>query len=489
MKKIYIILPAVIAILSFSGCKKFLETAPDQRTKLTTPEKVGEVLVTAYTQADYITFAEAASDNSEDKGINQGDIAVENQDAYLWKEVGGRDSGTPINFWNASYTAIASANAALDAIQNASDQTGYLPYKGEALVARAYAHFMLVVLFSKTYDPIGTNDSPGIPYVTSPEKVVFGQYSRGTVASTYAAIEKDLLEGLPLIKDNVYRVPKYHFNQAAANAFAARFFLFKRDYAKVVSYANAAVPNNNFVANIRPWNTRYYAYSANEFRIAFTQATENSNLLLTEGQSVWARNQAFYRYGTGLTLNVLGQQPNVTGTNFSAEKVLSYGAPKYTMYKFLELFIRTSPNATIGFPYTISPQFTVDELLMNRAEAYANLGQNNLALADLNTFASTRINGYNVNTHEITPAKVASFYNTPDIKIGLINSALDFKRLEFKEEGLRWLDIVRLGLTVKHNIKQIDNSSTFDTLGPTDLRRQFQLPTEVTLSGIQLNPR
>lgn len=489
MKKIYLILPAIVTMLSLGGCKKFLETAPDQRTKLNTPEKVAEILVSAYTKADYITFCEAASDNSEDKGINAGDIDPRNQDAYLWKVIENKDSGSPINFWNESYTAIAASNAALEAIDQAPDQSAYSPYKGEALVARAYAHFMLVVLFSKAYDAAGSNDSPGIPYVTKPENVVFGQYSRGTVASTYAAIEKDLLAGLPLIKDNAYKITKYHFNLAAANAFAARFFLFKKEYNKVVSYANAAIPNNNFLANIRPWNTRYFAYSANEFRIAFTQATENSNLLITEAPSLWARNQAFYRYGTGLTLNSAGQQPNVTGTNFSAEKVLSYGVPKYTMYKFLELFIRTSPNATIGFAYTISPQFTTDELLMNRAEAYANLGMNTEALADLNTFASTRITNYNTSTHGVTLAKVAAFYNTSDPKVGLIASALDFKRFEFKEEGLRWLDIVRLGLTVKHNIKQIDNTSTFDTLGPDDLRRQFQLPSEVTLSGIQLNPR
>jgi hypothetical protein len=489
MKKIYSSVLLILAITSFSGCKKYLETAPDQRTKLNTPEKVGELLATAYAQADYVTFAEAASDNSEDKGVNVGDIAVENQDAYLWRDVNGRDTGTPTNFWNASYTAIAAANAALEAINSMPDQTAYLAYKGEALVARAYAHFMLVTFFAKAYDPTTSNDSPGIPYVTVPEKIVFGQYTRGTVASTYAAIEKDLLEGMPLLKDNAYKVPKYHFNQAAANAFAARFYLFKRDYAKVVTYATAVAPSGSFATIIRPWNTRYYAASANEFRIAFTQAAEPSNLLITEAASSWARNQAFYRYGMGLTLNAASYQPNVTGTSFTSQKVLSYGVPNYTLYKYLELFIRTSPNATIGFPYTMMIQFTTDEVLLNRAEAYANLGQNTLALADLNTFVSTRVQSYNSTTHAVTLAKVASFYNTNDPKEGLVKTVLDFKKQEFAQEGLRWLDIIRLGLTVRHNIKAVDNSDTFVTLAPTDPRRLFQLPSEVKLSGIDQNPR
>ncbi len=66
--------------------------------------------------------------------------------------------------------------------------------------------------------------------------------SRKTVAYVYEMIEKDLLEGLPLIKDVSYTVPKYHFNIAAANAFASRFYLVKRDYAKTLSYANAVFP-------------------------------------------------------------------------------------------------------------------------------------------------------------------------------------------------------------------------------------------------------
>lgn len=490
MKRIYSILILFIAVTAFGGCKKFLETAPDQRTKLNTVEKVAELLGTAYTQADYYTFTEAASDNAEDKGVNVGDLEPINQQAYLWQEVQKREQGTPTNFWNKSYEAIAAANAALDAIGKVEDPTPYMAYKGEALVARAYAHFMLVTLFAKTFDPTTANDSPGIPYVTSPETVVFGQYSRGTVASTYAMIEKDLLDGLPLIKDNAYRVAKYHFNQAAANAFASRFYLFKRDYAKVISYANAAFPNNNFAENLRPWNTRYYTITAGEFHIAFTMASEPSTLLLTEAPSLWARSHATYRYATGLTLNSESTKANVTGTNFSGQKVYTIGgAPNYTFYKFNELFVRTSPNANIGTPYTIMPQLTVDELLMNRAEAEANLGQNTQALADLNTFASTRILNYNATTHAVTLAKIAAFYNTADVKLGLIKTILDFKKLEFYQEGFRWFDVLRLNLPVTHNIKAIDGSSTFVTLAPNDPRRLFQLPSEVTLSGVAQNPR
>ena len=494
MKKIYISIPLVIAIVSFTGCKKYLETAPDQRSALTTPQKVAELLVTAYTQADYATFTESASDNAEDKGALAPGITTDprNTNAYLWQDVKSIEEGSPTNFWNKSYAAIAAANAALDAINAAPDQTPYLASKGEALVARAYAHFMLVILFSKMYDPAGANDSPGIPYVTTPETVVFGQYSRGTVASTYASIERDLLAGMPLLKDITYTVPKYHFNVAAANAFAARFYLFKKDYAKVIAYASAVLPSTSPATVLRQWNGYYKTISADALLAVFTQASQPQNLLLTEAPSDWARwtGPDGLRYGFGLTLDVGLTTANVTGTYFTAIGVYYYGSvPNYTLLKFNELFVRTNANANIGTPYTIMPQFTTDELLMNRAEAYAMTGNSTAALADLNAFASVRITSYSATTHAITLAKIATFYNTTDVTKGLISTILDFKKTEFLQEGLRWFDLIRLNLPVVHLLKDNNNVYTSVTLPPDDPRRLFQLPSEVTLSGVPLNPR
>ncbi|RKR81462.1 SusD-like starch-binding protein associating with outer membrane [Mucilaginibacter gracilis] len=496
MKKIYITLPLILALVTISGCKKFLETAPDMRTQLTTPAKVGELLVTAYTQADYATFTDAASDNAEDKGALASSIVIDpmNGNAYLWQDVQSKDPGSPTYFWNASYAAIAAANAALKAIAEAPDQTPYLAYKGEALVARAYAHFMLAIFFAKLYDPAGANDSPGIPYVTTPETVVFGQYSRGTVASTWASIEADLLAGLPLIKDVTYSVPKYHFTTRAADAFAARFYLFKKDYAKVISYTNDAFPNNTIATYLRPWNTTYKSVSADALMVLFTQASQPQNLLLTEAPSVWARNFPFYRYGMGLTENAYFNTPlptaSATVNGLTAEVVYYYNVPNYTLLKFNELFVRANANATIGTPYTIMPQFTTDEMLMERAEAYANLGQSDLALADINTFLSTRLTSYNATTMAITYAKIATAFSTTDVKQGLIACILDFKKREFMQEGgVRWFDEIRLNLPVTHNIKAVDNTSTYVTLPAGDPRRLFQLPAEVTLSGVAQNPR
>jgi starch-binding outer membrane protein, SusD/RagB family len=217
----------LIIILSV-GCKKFLEQPPDNRAVLNSPEKVSQLLSTAYPQANYMAFSESISDNVADKGI--GGLERTNIDPFYFRDVANIEEDSPEFYWNACYKAIAAANQALEIC--AKEPAKYAAQKGEALVCRAYAHFMLVTFFSKVFDPATASKDPGIPYVLKPEKVVFEQYERKTVQYVYEMIEKDLTAGLPLIDDKLYKVPRYHFTKAAAHAFASRFYLFKREYSK-----------------------------------------------------------------------------------------------------------------------------------------------------------------------------------------------------------------------------------------------------------------
>ncbi|PWV55846.1 RagB/SusD family nutrient uptake outer membrane protein [Chitinophaga sp. S165] len=486
MKKItYYILAAALVIAS--GCRKYLETAPDQRTQLNTVEKVGELLGTAYPQADYATFTEAASDNASDKGAGAGMLSENiNTAPYFFRDVTERAQGSPTYYWNACYSAIAAANQALEAISNAEDPADYNAQKGEALVARAYNHFMLVTLFSKVYDQATASQDPGIPYVTTPEKVVNGQYERKTVAFVYEQIEKDLLEGMPLIDNTAYKVPKYHFNKAAANAFAARFYLYKKDYQKVLTYSNNVFPGGNIRSNLRPWVTVYSQLTGQEAEAIYTKASENANLLLVEAPSDWARSYGVYRYGLRTDLaralfsfrNVTGgvwvQPLYYAGTNTDNQLVL----------KFREHFVRSSANANIGVPHTIFPLFTAEEALFNRAEANIYLGNLTAAKQDLNDYASMRIEDYTAD-FRLTDTKLRNYYGTTDIKAALIFTVLDFKQAEFIQEGMRWFDILRYHIPIVHT----NVAGETETLAPNDPRRLFQLPQEVKLAGLEQNPR
>jgi hypothetical protein len=477
----------IAGIIFLPSCNKYLEKDPDNRASIDTPQKVSQLLGKAYPGANYIPFLETSTDDVGDIGSGDAgspDLNIANADAFFFRDTRSVNEDTPEFYWYACYHAIAASNQALEAISQAGDQNAYVAQRGEALVARAYAHFMLVNIFSKFYDPATAASDPGIPYVTEPEKNFIKQYSRGTVASVYDNIEKDLTAGLPYIDDKSYTVPKYHFNKAAANAFAARFYLYKKDYNKVIQYAQQVVPNGDFLSNLRPWNTEYSSIGLNEIAPRYAKATENANLLLCETNSYWWRTNSFGRYAMTPAVNaqLLRTVPVAGGdwafaTGFYTENHLM-------IPKFNEYFVRVSVNADIGNGYLMIPLFTVEEDLFNLAEAYTYTNQFTNAISLLNTYLSTRIVSYN-SSNNLTIAKINSYWGTSNTQQALINTILAYRQSEFMHEGLRWFDILRYKIPVVH---KTFSGETY-TLGPDDPHRMFQIPATAKQSGIEQNPR
>ena len=100
---------------------------------------------------------------------------------------------------------------------------------------------MLVNIWAEPYGR--STSSPGIPYLTKPEKHAFVDYKRGTVEEVYAQIEQDLKRGISLVSDRYYQQPKYHFSKRAAYAFASRFYLMKGTWKQCIAYADYVLGN------------------------------------------------------------------------------------------------------------------------------------------------------------------------------------------------------------------------------------------------------
>ncbi len=496
----YIYLSCITAglIVSTTSCEKFLSVDPDMRTEIVDINKLSQLLVSAYPDRHYFTFAEVASDNVEDKSMQ---FAEHNNEPYIglyhWREMLERGNGTPAEYWYACYRAIAAANQALESIET-NDFQGQVTeqgatvnhFKGEALLCRAYSAFMLSVFFSEPYDREGSNNSPGIPYPLKPEITVSPVYDRGTVADTYKQIEEDLKEGLRLIKGANFKIPHYHFTEQAANAFAARFYLFKGDWDRVIEHSSAMYPENNFVTNIRQYVTVLNPLSYNEYNVEYTKADKSWNILLANTYSFEQRlsYNGGARYGFGENVKNFYTSSTVFGAPF-LQKNGVWSAPNYTTNKFHETFFYTNVQAGIGVAYIMAPILTADEALLNRAEAYIQKEQYTLALKDLNDFASTRIASYNATTHGLTIQKAKDYFEVSDDKQALIEALLHAKRKEFMQEGIRWMDILRHQLTVKHNHLDSDGTETFTYLEAGDKRRVFQIPQEAINNGITRNPR
>lgn len=498
MKNRLLYLSCFLLLLAATGCEKFLEKEPDNRAKLTTPEKVSQLLATAYPQSNYQGFAETMSDNVED--INDGGSRREYFDAYNWLDSKENQQDSPEAYWNSCYEAIAAANQALKTISEAPNPDDYSAQRGEALLARAYAHLMLVSFFSKFYDAATAATDLGIPYITEPENVVIKQYDRKTVAYVYEMVEKDILAGLPLIKDQAYSIPKFHFNRAAANAFATRFYTFKRDWAKVIQYANETVPGANYAPSLRGWNDPNSPYNTitdvTELFKVYARTTEAANLLLGESASWWGRYYYSQRWGVGTPkMNEVYPSTDPLTGGVTGYKRYSLSSVHQLIPKVDEYFKLTSQNANTGTGYVMVTLLSVEEVLFNHAEALHHTGDNAGAIALLNKFASRRINNYNATTHNITAAKINTVFPVDAADPGtkklpsVLQAILFYKRMDFVHEGMRWFDILRYKLPVVHSVKPTSSTTTFITLAADDPRKVLQLPESSKQAGLQPNPR
>ena len=218
--------------------------------------------------------------------------------------------------------------------------------------------------------------------------------------------------------------------------------------------------------------------------LAYTSSTSNGNILLQEAQSNYFDSYASYRYGYGLGLfnNVINGTNNVTRGTYA---VITYGATPqaFNFPKWNPYYVGAASN---NVRYGLFPLFSMEEVLMNRAEAYAWTGNLAASVNDLNTWISKNVTGYD-GSQNISVGSAELWYGTPDY-ISLILAALDFKRVTYMQEGLRWFDDIRLGFTI-YRYNGSDFSTAVDSIPPTDKRRVLQIPADATAAGLEPNPR
>ena len=514
---------AVLASLAVAAvsCNKFLDTIPDNRTDIDDVSKISKLLVSSYPKATGVRMFEARADYVSDVGIVGTDDEV-NRQSFFWRaKINSTDKDSPDYLWQRLYYAIAVSNHALAAAENINDPE-VVPFLAEAKLTRAFNHFYLACSFAKFYDPLTDNSSPGIPYVYEPEDVIIKEYERGTVASTWEKVEQDLLAGIKdLGLDSKYAVPRFHFNIAAANAFAARYYLYKGEWDEVIKYATVVIPKpTTFTANgnvatsdpanifaqssFHPWQTTYKESSSSTgIQLEYTKASNPANLLITDCVSNWGRNVYSWRYNTKQPdTDGTVRGPNVTGGTWAFRSYYSSSTMAYRIPKIGEHFVYTT--ATTGITHIMMPQLRAEEPLLSRAEAYAQKGELDNAIADLNIYARWRIENYDENRHLITLDKIVDFYsvlvgsdthymkvynayNTASMSFEqqcVLQCVLDFRRNEFKWEGLRYWDMNRYKMPITHTT--VDGVS--NTLYPGDDRWVLQIPETAELSNVELNP-
>lgn len=553
MKKNILII-AFVALMGLVSCDKFLDTMPDNRAEIDTPEKIRAILTTAYPSGTYLTTNEYMSDNVDQIGHDNPSSSRFLDQLYGWEDVTEGSYDSPSNFWDHAYYSIAHANQALYAIQQIAGQepggeldipgieaAGLTAEMAEALLCRAYNHFLLVNEFCLNYSALTSDTDPGIPYMEKAETKLNPKYERGSVAHVYEMIDKDLQNALPYVSEKYYKVPKYHFNVKAAYAFASRFYLFYEKWDKAADYATKCLGSQP-EQMLRSWQRRSTLSSDWEVLTNdFIAAGDNANLMLLTSFSAVG-----YSFSRGAYSKYSHNSYNSFTETFFAKNVWGNPQPSWrsnydwfwecptywvgsttdyiSVYKIPFLFEYTDPVAQIGYAHAVAPAFTSEEVLLNRAEAYVMLNRYDEAAQDLTTWVHSILKPQKYNG-TLTPEIIQNFYSAvpywkydaptvkhhlnPSFAIGaeggvkenMLQCVLGFRRMALIYEGIRWWDIKRYGIVIYRRILEqnpganrgtdpyvIFNEKT-DSLAVNDPRRAIQLPQEVITAGLTPNER
>ncbi len=538
-----------LVILALTACADFLDKDPDERTTVDTEDKVVMLLGSAYSEGNWGFIAEMSSDNMMDNNcphlpFKSSDAQVlthynlASYNGYIDDElfrfdpgVSSTDTDSPYYIWENAYEAIATANMALESIDELVEEAGgemsakLRAARAEALLCRAHNHFILVNLFSQAYkDEEASKNDIGIPYIKNVETTVSPHYDRGSVTETYANIEEDLLAGLADITDDNYELPKWHFNVNAAHAFAARFYLYKREYEKVIEHADYVLGEGTSLLSGKLMDYSEFddCTSSSDYRVFWQAADEPNNLLLIPTHSRQWRAAVGYRYSCTSTALVEVYYHTNANSNWSVIPTVNVGGYNYyrsnTDYgrmccKICESFEYTNKVAGIGYAHIIRREYTGTELLLDRAEAKIMLHDIDGAVEDMIAYDDNRYSFsdeikakytannslrqltkdlidsyYSVSTHyncyknwDFTQNMSSSFV-VPEDCVTYMNCLNEERRFELWETGWRFFDLKRYGIEYSHSVGL---ESTEYYLTWDDERRAIEVPQAAIVAGLE----
>ena len=520
---------ASVAILA--SCSDQLDTLPDNRTTLDTPKKIAGLLVTAYPDRTPTLFNEWMSDNTDYMGAQNSQGNRGGDQYFFWQEQteGGNDS--PEMVWMLYYEGVYKANEALAAIDDQGGPKNDIlrNSKGEALLIRAYDHFILANEFCRPYNGKTSTKDAGLYYATgiADFSAAAEQSNRGTVADVYAKIAADIEAGIPLLNDT-YEVPKYHFNKQAAYAFATRFYLYYEKWEKAKEYADKLLGSNP-AASLRDYRAlQAMPLSKSDQAVksaeAYCSASADCNLLVQTSVSnagmalgPWLISKR-YTLTNYLSETELFQSNNIWGTSSNLiwkPFTVNSGESNFALLMKLprEFEIRNTTTGS-GYLRTLNVDFTMDEALLNRAEAEIMLGQNDAACADMTIWMK---NFFNTNV-TLTPTRVQTYFKTVpyayadaakmvpsfkkhisprftidaegSVQESLLQCLLNFRRIETVHQGMRWMDIRRYNIEIPRRLIGANGkpSKNLDWLEKDDPRQVVQIPQSIREAGVAGNP-
>jgi hypothetical protein len=367
-----------------------------------------------------------------------------------WTESVSSTSSEVLNLWSQAYYTINNCNLFIDGMAaGGSAVVGTAlsaNYVAEAKFVRALTYYALLQMYCQPYSN-GSGSQPGVPLrLTGLSSYDIYDQAPATVAQVYAQVIADLnaaetdlpaayyTSGTTL--DPASNTTRAHKNSAIA--FKTRVYLSMQQYSSVITEANKIVPATApFIAPTGVPNA-LQADITKVFASPYTTTESIFSVPFSTTETPGTQNQmAYYFYNNGKVgsaeyyLNAAGVISDPTWKATDKRRSLIYTAASGNSY----VAKWTSPTP---YPDWV-PVIRYSEVLLNLAEARArtNATPDPQAIALLNAVRG-RSDASTVFTAASFPAGVSS----------LISAILEERNIEFLGEGLRWSDLLRLGLPI-----------------------------------------
>ena len=386
----------------------------------------------------------------------------------LWMSFNRAHTQTQANirdFWSIGYKIILNSNTVINNViidESTSDDVKHLV--GENYFYRGITFFDLARIFS--FPPSHGSDNNGI--ILRTELGEDDAEARATVGETYGQIISDLETAAELMTIRQSDGIKYG-NRYAALGYLSRAYLFTEDWQSCIDAADQILDGNSpFELDSREDYINGLQNSPNSkealFILYFADA-ENRGTgsigSMFNGDKGWGEVYPSAPYN-----DIITKYPHDVRNDLLDTIYASPGVPDlYPGSDFVKIYV-TKFSYQNGIPTVHSPLFMrLSEVLLNRAEAHAHLGNDQLALDDINTIRERAgLSGNEL----ITTGNLASHdYAT------VLDAVLGERRLELAFEGYRRDDLLRNKIDLDRTFSSAQNFDAEPDIYPYDGPRQI----------------
>jgi hypothetical protein len=478
MKMKKILAYTFLAATLLASCKKnYLDTVP---TASTTPNDVFLTTDNAWGAINGIHRSLYSQYAQQDQG-GQGSVMI-NLDylgedlvktgagsgwfgtTYQWRAHRTATNATDLYPYRFYYRIISNANLIIENVDKAQGpDADKKAIKGEALVYRAWSHFMLVQLYGKRYDAAAKpNAQAGVPLMLTSN--INGQ-RRDSVEKVYAQVNKDLDDAITNLAGYTRKF-KSHFDVQVAKGIKARVALTQQDWTNAAKYAAEARAGYQLMTNADyqkgfndinniewMWGSQQVTDQTTFFYSFFAYMSANYASSDIRGNPKAINSQLYRQIDAKDVRKLLWDS---TGKNSTSFPVPSGG----TRYPYMNRKFLTATSSSIGDV----PYMRAAEMYLIEAEAKARMGDNAGAQAVLYTLAANR-----------NPSYVKSTRTGQ----ALIDEIMIQRRVELWGEGFRFLDLKRLNQKLDRNNANHNASLALEmSIDAGDSRWQWLIPQD-----------